>query len=85
MTTPDKTVAVNADELHVLDHTTAWRRGRYRNYFTAGDDSDSWPVLTGLVEKGLMTVSRRADATLGRMTTFMVSDAGLEFLRKALP
>lgn len=85
MTTLDKSVAVNADELHVLVHTTAWDRTRYRNYFTTGPETDDWPVLMGLVEKGLMTVARRADAMLGGMTTFQVSDAGFAFLRKALP
>jgi hypothetical protein len=78
------TIAVTADELHVLVHSTAWHHGQYRNHFTAGSDSDSWPVLVGLVEKGLMTRGKPSELT-GGMTTFRVSDAGFEFLRKALP
>lgn len=77
-------VTVSAEELHVLDHTTAWRRGRYRNHFTAGDDHADWPVLVGLVAKGLMSF-RGSNELLGGMSTFVVTDAGFAFLRKALP
>lgn len=35
-------------------------------------------------EKGLMRESRKSDL-LGGMSTFMVTDAGLSFLRKSLP
>lgn len=75
---------VSAAELHVMVHSTAWTSRRYRNYFTTGPESDDWPVLAGLVEKGLMNQGKPHELT-GGMTTFRVSDAGLEFLRKALP
>lgn len=77
-------IAVTAKELHVLVHSTAWTGARYRNYFTTGPETDDWPVLTSLVEKGLMIGGKPSELT-GGMTTFRVSDAGLEFLRKALP
>jgi len=77
-------VAVNAAELHVMVHATAWTGRRYRNHFTTGPESDDWPVLVGLAEKGLVDRGKPA-AFNGGMTTFRVSDAGLEFLRKALP
>lgn len=77
-------VAVSAEELHVLDHTTAWRQGRYRNHFTSDRDSDNWPALVSLTAKGLMTQSRPND-DLGGMVTFRVTEDGFAFLRKALP
>ena len=76
--------AVTAKELHVMVHATAWTGARYRNFFTTGPETDDWPVLIGLVEKGLMLRGKPSELT-GGMTTFRVSDAGLLFLRRALP
>jgi hypothetical protein len=84
MSTPDKTVAVTAEEFHTMVHSTAWTHGRFRNHFTTDRTTDDWPVCTSLVAKGLMTQGQ-PDDVLGGMTTFRVSDTGLAFLRKALP
>lgn len=58
-------------------HATAWDRGRYRNRYVAGPDTDTWPTLVGLVKRGLMRVRFGPSPDLNGMSVFEVTGLGM--------
>jgi hypothetical protein len=82
--------SLTLEELDAMSHATGWNEGKnrlYRNHYVCGDDSDTWPVLQALCDRGLMRVRRHSDddQLFGGMTTFSVTDAGIEALKRWRP
>jgi transcriptional regulator with GAF, ATPase, and Fis domain len=76
--------ALSAEELHILEHATAWHSERplYRNHFVTGPNCDNWQTIQGLVERELMrmTLSPGSDL-LGGDAVFAVTEAGIALLK----
>ena len=72
-------------ERHIAEHTTGWlsRWPLYRNHFCAGPSHDDWPTIQGLIERGLMRVSREPSSLSGGDTVFCVTAIGIAVLKKA--
>lgn len=78
--------SVSVTEMRIMEHATGWRHRTnpgYRNRFVAGPDHHDWTALVSLCDRGLMFVRRVPDDLMGGMTTFAVTDLGMEVLRAA--
>jgi hypothetical protein len=70
-------------ERHLMEHTTGWHHEQrmYRNHFVTNESTDSWPVIQGLVARGLMLMSRAPSQLSGGDPVFAVTAAGIEALK----
>lgn len=75
----DEAKALSPEERDVMEHATAWRSGRHRNYFATTENTTDWPVWQGLVKRGLAKASAPVDWA-GGMTYFSVTPDGLAAL-----
>lgn len=75
-------VELSVEEREAMEHATAWRHKRrlYRNHFVTGPDTIDWPIVFGLVERGLMKMTRSPSELSGGMQVFAVTDAGIAAL-----
>jgi hypothetical protein len=78
-------VTLSKEERHVMAHATGWDSANpgYRNHFCASPGHDDWATLQRLCDRGLMVVGRQPSAISGGDTTFWVTDAGLEALKRS--
>jgi len=81
-------MTITAEQLHILQHAQGldrYGRGtRYRNRYTIGPGCDGWADCVALVEAGLMK-NHGARDWMGGMTTFSVTEAGDQVVRKQSP
>jgi len=71
-------------ERHIAEHATGWRSRwpQYRNYYCAGPGHDAWATIQGLIERGLMRVSREPSTASGGDTVFCVTAIGIAALKQ---
>lgn len=65
---------ISSAEMNVLQHSLGGLKA-YRNHFCTGEDTDDYPICSGLVEKGLMSVGR-GGAMSGGSYVFRVTEKG---------
>lgn len=78
---------LTAAERHIIEHSTGWhsRWPLYRNHFCAGPSHDAWSTIAGLIERGLMRVSRKPSQLSGGDTVFCVTAIGIAALKQRAP
>lgn len=78
---------LSKEERDIMEHATAWNHKQrlYRNHFVTDHDSDDGKIIAGLIERGLMAMTRQGGQLSGGMPVFAVTKAGQDELAKESP